>query len=282
MSWSAAQVPGAESLDCGDVQAFSAEEAYLLAAGPGEQSRIYKTVDAGKNWTLQFTNYDPKGFYDCMGFWDRDHGIALGDPIDGQFELLMTEDGGAHWSEVAGPYRPHSLAEEGAFAASGTCLAVNGGNEVRFVTGGNAARVFRSVNRGMTWSAADVPVSHQGASAGIFSIAFGSDTYAVVSGGDYQRPEQSGATLAYTEDGGITWTPLLIQPQPYFSAVTLDPRNPRRLLAVGSAHAAYTDDIQSAKWLAYWDMNLNAVAYLAPGQALAVGPKGMIVRFSLP
>jgi hypothetical protein len=75
---------------------------------------------------------------------------------------------------------------------------------------------------------------------------------------------------------------LLIQPQPYFSAVTLDPRNPRRLLAVGSAHAAYTDDIQSAKWLAYWDLNLNAVAYLAPGQALAVGPKGMIVRFSLP
>ena len=282
ISWATAQVPGAESLDFRDIQAFSAEEAYLLAAGPGEQSRIYKTNDAGKNWSLQFTNHDPKGFYDCMGFWDREHGLALGDPIDGEFALLTTEDGGAHWNELPDPHRPQSLAEEGAFAASGTCLAVHGEYAVWFVTGGSAARVFRSGNRGMTWSAADVPLSRQGASAGIFSIAFGSDTYAVVGGGDYQRPEQPGSTLAYTEDGGITWTPLSIRPQPYFSAVALDPGNPRRLLAVGSAHAAYTDDIQSATWVAYWDLNLNAVAYLAPGQALAVGPKGMIVQFRLP
>ena len=71
-TWSAAQVPGAETLDFRDLEAFSADEAYLLAAGPGDQSRIYKTADAGKAWTLQFTNGDPKGFYDCMSF-----GIAL-------------------------------------------------------------------------------------------------------------------------------------------------------------------------------------------------------------
>src|SRR5579863_8162863 len=65
-SWRAAQVPGAESLDFRDAEAFSANLAYLLSAGPGEQSRIYKTNDAGKNWALQFTNKNPKGFFDCM------------------------------------------------------------------------------------------------------------------------------------------------------------------------------------------------------------------------
>src|SRR5437660_8402219 len=48
VTWVAATVPGAETLDFRDVQAFSGDEAYLLAAGPGEQSRIYKTNDGGK------------------------------------------------------------------------------------------------------------------------------------------------------------------------------------------------------------------------------------------
>ena len=61
-TWHTAQVPGAESLDFRDVEAFSADLAYLLAAGPGDQSRIYKTNDAGKTWSLQFTNQEPKGF----------------------------------------------------------------------------------------------------------------------------------------------------------------------------------------------------------------------------
>ncbi|PYX25856.1 MAG: hypothetical protein DMG82_03665, partial [Acidobacteria bacterium] len=83
-TWVAANVPGAETLDFRAVQAFSEHEAYLLSAGPGEQSRIYKTNDGGKTWALQFTNHEPRGFFDCMAFWDHDHGIALGDPVDGQ------------------------------------------------------------------------------------------------------------------------------------------------------------------------------------------------------
>jgi len=143
-TWTAGHVVGAEALDFRDVQAFSADEAYLLAAGPGEQSRIYRTADAGKTWALQFTNTEPKGFYDCMGFWDRTHGIALGDPVDGEFELITTEDG-EHWHTMPEAVGPRSLAQEGAFAASGTCLVTQDTNNVWFVTGGFAAR-FESGN----------------------------------------------------------------------------------------------------------------------------------------
>ena len=62
ISWTAAQVPGADALDFRDVEAFSADLVYLLAAGPGEQSRIYKTRDAGRHWTLQFTNQNSAAY----------------------------------------------------------------------------------------------------------------------------------------------------------------------------------------------------------------------------
>lgn len=153
-SWEAKQVPGAESLDFRDVKAFDASDAYLLAAGPGEQSRIYNTTDAGKTWSLQFTNKDPRGFFDCMAFWDRRHGIALGDPIDGHFTLMATQNGGRSWVPVSTRHLPAAINGEGAFAASGSCIAVAGRNNVWFATGGKAARVFRSSDRGKTWQVA--------------------------------------------------------------------------------------------------------------------------------
>src|SRR5260221_10211220 len=65
-TWSVGTVPGAEKLDFRDVEAFGEMTAYLLSAGPGENSRIYKTVDGGKTWALQFKNADPEAFYDAM------------------------------------------------------------------------------------------------------------------------------------------------------------------------------------------------------------------------
>src|SRR6202521_3598192 len=77
--WIPEQVPGAESLDFRAVVAFSADEAFLMSAGPGDTSRIYHTADRGRHWQLQFTNANPKGFFDSMVFWDQTHGIVLGD-----------------------------------------------------------------------------------------------------------------------------------------------------------------------------------------------------------
>jgi len=279
-TWVAGHVDGAGNLDFRDVQAFSADEAYLLAAGPGDQSRIYGTVDGGKNWVRQFTNPEPKGFLDCMSFWDRTHGIALGDPVNGEFDLIKTDDG-EHWQPLADGAGPRSLAQEGAFAASGTCLVTQGTSNVWFVTGGFAARVFRSSNRGQTWSAADLPLVKDNASSGAFSLAFDGQGRSVIGGGDYQHAERS-PTLTYSDDGGITWQNLALGQQSYFSAVAIDPGNRRHLLAVGSAHAGYADDLGSGFWKAWWDLNLNAATYTGTGDAIAVGPQGKIVKFSLP
>jgi len=206
-SWRAAQVPGAESLDFRDVKAFSANLAYLLSAGPGEQSRIYKTIDAGKNWALQFTNKNPKGFFDCMAFWDRNRGIAVGDPVPDnsgglRFELIAIEDGGENWKPILPDQLPPAVEGEGSFAASGTCIAVQGNSNVWFATGGKIARVFHSSNAGKMWNVADTPIIHGPDSAGIFSIAFRDALHGVIAGGDYKLPELDVPTLPFSDSGG--------------------------------------------------------------------------------
>jgi len=254
-TWDAAQVPNAGNLDFRAVIAFSADEAFLLSAGPADQSRIFHTIDGGAHWQLQFTNTNPKGFFDSMVFWDPKHGIVLGDPIPDEngklkFEILLTDDGGESWHAMLSAQLPEALPGEGAFAASNSCIAIlpgrpwksgasaprqpgeNGGAlapdnldpNIWFATGGAAARVFHSADRGQTWQVVDTPVLHGPESAGIFSIAFRNDRDGVVAGGDYKRPTFDGPNLAFTHDGGKTWAIAEVHPQAYFSAVAYDPK----------------------------------------------------------
>ena len=229
LTWTPAQVAGAEALDFRAVVAFSADEAFLMSAGPGEQSRIYHTSDGGNHWQLQFTNTNPKGFFDSMVFWDAKHGVVLGDPVPDdsgilKFELLLTEDG-QNWRGIPTAKLPAAIEGEGAFAASNTCLAiVPGGLDANlwFATGGKTARVFHSGDRGQSWEVVETPMVHGPDSAGIFSVAFRDAIHGVVAGGDYKHPNDDGPNLAFTDDGGKTWTLSPLHPLAYFSAVSYD------------------------------------------------------------
>jgi photosystem II stability/assembly factor-like uncharacterized protein len=229
LTWTPAQVAGAEALDFRAIVAFSADEAFLMSAGPGERSRIYHTSDSGNHWQLQFTNTNPKGFFDSMVFWDAKHGVVLGDPVPDdsgilKFELLLTEDG-QNWRGIPTAKLPAAIEGEGAFAASNTCLAiVPGGLDANrwFATGGKTARVFHSGDRGQSWEVVDTPMVHGPDSAGIFSIAFRDAMHGVIAGGDYKHPNDDGPNLAFTDDGGKTWTLSPLHPLAYFSAVAYD------------------------------------------------------------
>ncbi len=124
-----------DTLDFRDIDAVDAQTAYVLGVGNGPASRIYKTTDAGKTWTLQFKNEDPKAFLDAMSFWDANNGIVFGDSVDGQLYIMTTADGGRVWSRVPAASLPPALENEGAFAASGTNIAVFGKSHAWIGTG---------------------------------------------------------------------------------------------------------------------------------------------------
>ena len=279
-TWSRLVVPEAGDRDFRDIEAFDHATAYVLAIGSGDQSRIYKTADGGETWTLQHINPDPSGFYDAIAFWDVRTGLVMGDPVDGRYVIRRTTDGGTTWTPVPAAGMPEALPGESAFAASGTCLVVEGRRNAWFATGGGPrARVFRSNDRGLTWSVAETPVTAGVASAGIFSVAFADARHGIAVGGDYRREQEASDNVAVTSDGGATW----VQPEAkrlraFRSAVAYLPgRHGRRLVTVGPAGGDLSLD-GGASWRPLGDEGFHALDIGGRRAIWAVGEQGRIAR----
>jgi photosystem II stability/assembly factor-like uncharacterized protein len=278
-TWTKGTVDGASDLDFRDVDAFDANTAYLLAIGEGEKSRIYKTTDGGRRWVLQFRNERPDAFFDAMAFWDRDHGIAMSDPVGGRFLIVRTSDGGATWKETSSEGMPEALNGEGAFAASGTCIAVQGKHHAWFGTGGpQGARIFRSDDEGRTWQVSRVPLA-SGKTAGVFSIAFRDSSDGVAVGGDYAQEKESKENVALTRDGGRTWLPIEgTRPKGYRSCVSyLEGGGRNTLVAVGPSGTDYSTD-GGKNWRILGDEGFHSASFAA-ASGWAVGEQGRVARF---
>jgi photosystem II stability/assembly factor-like uncharacterized protein len=280
--WERLHVPGADSLEFRDVQAFDADLAYLLAAGPGSRSRIFKTTDGGRTWTEQFVNPEPRAFYDCFAFFDRDRGVVVSDAVDGRLLLRATRDGGAHWESVPPGGIPPAREGEGAFAASGTCLVALGDHLAWIATGSlSEARVYRSGDAGLTWSVHTVPIV-AGLGAGVTSLAFRDPRHGVALGGRIASAADTANEVAVTADGGATWARSGRPPFPgavFGSAYVPGVRQPALVAAGPGGLALSLDDGRTWEGLstgAYW-----AVGFGSAHAGWAVGPRGRITLLYL-
>jgi photosystem II stability/assembly factor-like uncharacterized protein len=232
------------------VGAIDERTAYLLSAGSGELSRIYKTTDAGATWTLQWVNEEPEGFYDCLEFWDADRGLVYGDAVDGELRILATADGGRTWDRVPAADLPAPAGGEGGFAASGTCLTLRPGGLAWVGTGaGDRAR-------------------------GLWTADWG------------HQPDAFTDNIALTDDGGSSWT--LASRPPFAGAIYggayvpgtgARGEEPAALLAVGPGGAAYSLD-EGATWAPIDQLSYWGVGAASPRAAWIVGPEGRITKVS--
>jgi photosystem II stability/assembly factor-like uncharacterized protein len=199
-------VPDAGHLFFIDVHAVDARSAWLLGTDfDGYESRIYRTGDGGDTWSVQYADSAPGMFLDGLAFWDASRGIAFGDPVDGAFVVLVTEDSGTTWSKVDRGALPAPLPGEAGFAASGTAVVAQGDRHAWFGTGGGAvARVYRTEDGGSSWTVVGTSLP-AGSSAGIFGVAFRDTLHGVAVGGDYRDPMGDAPNLLRTVDGGHSW-----------------------------------------------------------------------------
>jgi len=267
------RIEGTSDLDFRDIEGFGNEIAYAMSSGDGEKSRIYKTSDGGQSWTLQYSDKRTGFFLDSLACDSKTHCFALSDPVDGKFLVSNTDDG-QHWKELPREKMPAALPKEGAFAASGTAIALCESG-IYFGTGGPAARIFHSADQGRSWSAVETPVVSGNASSGIFSIACRGQNLVAV-GGDYQDPDKARRVAAYSTDSGSTWHLAEQQPAGYRSAAAFV--GDRDLIAVGTNGTDISHDA-GAHWQRTDAINLNAASF-SGNEGWAVGPKGAIARFN--
>ncbi len=157
--------------------------------------RIYKTTDGGLNWTHQSTGFT--GFNETpagVWFWNENEGFAYGATCyanyNDQIAAYTTADGGENWVKSTLPTQ---------LPGEGLCLANTGGffsvagDNIWFGTNGN--RIFRSVDRGLTW---DVSSSSFPNETNVASVGFRDSLHGIALSFDPFR-------ISRSTDGGVTW-----------------------------------------------------------------------------
>jgi hypothetical protein len=316
--WMKCAIPGpdGETLDFRGVQARDASTAIVMASGPGDKSRLYKTIDGCKSWTLVFANPDRDGFWDAISMnspsqdalgrpLDHSHGwgYLLGDPVNGIFSLFSTNDGGDTWSRViAGKGGPKGEGckvdafaarhDEALFAASNGSLLSLSGPYLILVTGGSFSRIgytdLFSLDGALCHLSAHLrmlPIAHGNASSGAFAIAAypglpkGANfpDKVMVVGGDYKLSNATSHNAAFgTRVGTFMQT---------FREPTTPPHGYRSSVAWSDELKAWItvgtngSDISrddGKTWQPMDDGNWNALSL-----PFVVGPKGRIARLAV-
>lgn len=274
-TWENVSIPGTDTLQFRDIEAFDANTAIVLSAGL--PAVIYKTTDGGQNWEQKYFSMAEGTFYDAMDFWNDKEGIAFGDAIDGRLLILKTSDGGETWNELPFEQRPQALDGQGGFAASGTCLRTVGEDQVYIGLGGQEASLFYSFDKGETWQKTITPMQSGESTEGIFSIDFKNEMEGLMVGGDYRGDSLTKINAAYTTDGGKSWFPVMagMKPNGYRSGVAVYDNN--LVLAVGRESCDYYYDGDKA----YTPMEgkYYAVSVSKTGKsAWASGPRGAVAK----
>lgn len=278
-SWQVVSPPEAAGFRLRDIEAADQNTAVVLSTGGLDLARIYRTTDGGAHWTETFRNLDPAAFYDCMAFFDRWHGIALSDPVDGKFRILSTSDGGRSWQVLPNAGMPAALPGEFAFAQSGQCITVTGRDAWIGTAGGATARVLHSRDRGLTWTVVDTPMASN-ANAGVFGLAFRDSRRGVAVGGDLLNQATAVHALATSRDRGRTWTEPSAAPAGFRSGVAWHPRFHSMVLAVGPTGSDVSFD-SGAHWRPFDTGSFDTVNCDDHGNCWAAGDAGRVATLRL-
>ena len=277
-TWAWQQVKGFEQSDFRDIEAFSAKEAVIMSSGT--PALILRTMDGGANWIVCYRNADEAYFLDGLAFFNKKHGIAMGDPINGRFVLLETADGGNKWTELK--TGPEALKNEAAFAASGTSVSiVNKNTNAVLLTGVAVSRLWFNNAKLNSWTALNVPLAHGDASKGGFSIAQGNNRTVLV-GGNYSSDKRTDSVACFYE-GDLMKNKLMYlssaMPQGYQSCVTYV--NQQIFLSTGTSGTNITRD-GGLTWKLIDDGSYNVCKASKAGNLIVLaGEKGRIALFKL-
>jgi len=273
------QLPPGEALTM-EFRSLAVTEHYTYLLSAGSPALVYKITNATNKVKLVYSELGEKVFYDSMKFWDDQEGIAFGDPSKDCLSIIKTIDGGATWNSSLCEDLPKFIIGEAGFAASNSNISLYK-DHVWIVTGGAAARVLHSKDRGITWESYSTPIISGGEMTGIYAVDFYDDKLGVVIGGDWNNKNDNLANKAISYDGGNTWKLLNVDNGPgYCSDIVFIPETKgKELLAVGP-QGIWWSGTQGDSWKKLSDQGFYTVKMISHKEGLLAG-QNRISSFSL-
>ncbi len=274
-TWTWVSPKGYEKFDFRDIEVFSAKEAVIVSAGA--PAIVLHTKNAGKTWTEVYKNENPEIFLDGMDFQGKT-GYILGDPIDGQFQLLKSTNKGKSWKDVTNAIHLFAEPGEAAFAASGTSLQVIN-NWLYIGTGGSYSSLMKRSEKESKLDVQDVPIWSGSPSTGIFSIDFLTERIGVVVGGNYTEDQNNSNNILLTFNGGLSWEKPEIPVFGYRSCVKYI--NAQTLIATGTSGTDISKDAGKT-WQNISKESFNVIALSDNKKIIYLaGSQGNIVSLQL-
>ncbi|MFT6096465.1 MAG: photosystem II stability/assembly factor-like uncharacterized protein [Nonlabens sp.] len=251
---------------------------YLLSAG--NPALIYKIAQSNNVVKLIYTEVEEGVFYDSMKFWNDQEGIAFGDPIEKCLSVLKTLDGGTTWKKVDCAHLPKFIEGEAAFAASNSNIAIYK-DHVWLATGGAAARILHSTDRGSSWEEYATPIVAGGVMTGIYAIDFINEKRGVMIGGDWNKKADNLHNKAITSDGGKSWKLMDAKNGPgYCSDIIFIPETDgKELLAVGS-EGIWWSGTEGVLWKKLTDIGFYTVRMVNSKEGYLAG-RNKVSKFKL-
>jgi photosystem II stability/assembly factor-like uncharacterized protein len=205
-TWTAGKVGTDRTLRFSNISAIDGKEAWVAMHKMGPFSPatgavfakgggVFHTIDGGITW--EHTNpgelFDHNSIPQFVYFKDKNHGIAMGDPNGGYWEIYLSNNKGKKWKRVPQENLPAPLANEVGWISGYAAV----GNTIWFGT--SAGRMYKSMDFGKTWTVHTVDPMPGTA---VNEIAFLDDGLHGVA-----HLRGRGRTFVFsTSDGGLTWT----------------------------------------------------------------------------
>jgi photosystem II stability/assembly factor-like uncharacterized protein len=264
-----------------EFRSIAQTEKAIFVLSIGNPALLYKINKNDLSVTLVYKENHEKVFYDAMKFWNNKEGIAIGDPTQDCFSILITRDGGNSWNKIPCKNLPKLTEGEAAFAASNTNICIKG-SKTFVVSGGTKSRVFVSENKGNSWNVYETPISQGHAMTGVFSADFFNENIGIVVGGNYEEQSDNSANKAITFDAGKTWKLIGVNEGfGYASCVQFIPYSKgNSLISIGTTGLFYSNN-QGASWeKLIEDKDLYTIRFQNGSTAFAAG-KNKLVRIKI-
>lgn len=280
MYWQTAAIDlgsNSANLKIGNISGVSEMVAYAAVqpTSSGAIGGIWQTTDGGTTWARQASaNFsDPASFVSLVHFWNANDGVAIGDPVDGYYEIYTTANGGNLWARVA--LAPALIPIDGEEYLVTNNFTVTG-NTIWAMT--DYGRLLKSTDKGLSWTISQTPVID-----GFFTPDFGfASTDMAFTDQNNGLLQTSDFQLFYTNDGGATWTEHLYSGVMRNFGIAAVPGIPNLYIAVGEdiintqRGSSYSLDA-GLNWISINDnpdlnyVNGGVVAFQNPNNGFASG-----------